>query len=274
MSIDKIPRELDSLLDSKISSPSVKIQSGLSEVLDAPEAFQGETPRTKPDVRDYVVAFLDVLGTSSLMESIEKQGITEREISDIYYKSIAIEEIFQRHLNSIKDKLGDELKYMVISDSFVIAVPDSLDAIIALVIFIKEFQYSCLKEIAQPLRGAVTKGKIIGNITKNKIIGSAFTKAHKAEGKIALYPRIILDPKIADSFSSNERWLISKDRDGIFYVDFVGDEPNADLLESVETSLNNETEFSSERQKWDWLHAYLVQKYSPQTKKSSLPIKG
>ena len=247
----------------------IKKSTGLNNVLVSPEAFKAIAPTAQLEVCDGIVAFLDVLGTSSLMESIEKDGIKQEEIQQIYATTMGMQAEFQNSLQAILEKLGDDLKYMAISDSFVISVPNSKDAITALIQFVANFQKICLKSFSQPLRGAIAKGKIIGNITENTIIGSAFIKAYRAEDKLAIYPRVILDIQLIEDFELDRlfgyRDLVSRDTDGMFYVNFADHMLAEEILTLVSTVSQKEKHFSPERQKWDWLCNYLRQKLLVQT---------
>lgn len=263
------------LQNTPAANSDIKKSAGLNDVLVSPEAFKVDTPTAQPEVCDGIVAFLDVLGTSSLMESTEKDGIKQEEIQQIYATTIGMQAEFKNSLQAILEKLGDDLKYMAISDSFVISVPNSKDAITALIQFVANFQKICLKSFNQPLRGAIAKGKIIGNITENKIIGSAFIKAYRAEGKLAIYPRIILDIQLIEEFDLDKlfgyRDFVSRDTDGMFYVNFADSGLAEEILTSVQSASQQKDRFSAERQKWDWLCNYLQQKLSIQGKN---PLNG
>ena len=249
-------------------------QSGLNEVLNAPDAYKAETPRTLPDVRDGIVAFLDVLGTSRLMKSIDDADVTSEDIKKVYSTTIGMEDTFVTSLTPTLNKLGEDLKYMIISDSFVISVPSNQNALTELIHFIRKFQQSCLKSFSQPLRGAIAKGKIIGNISENKIIGSAFINAHMAEGKLAIYPRIILDFKLVEEFEldrlSHFREVVAKDADGIFYINFADGKFAQDIMGSIDAATEQENHFSPERQKWNWLRNYLMGKISGKKERAVL----
>ena len=248
----------------------VKQSTGLNKILVAPEAFKESAPTVQPDVQEGIVAFLDVLGTSSLMESIDNEGIRKEDIQRVYLTTIGMQDAFINSIQNMQEKLANELKYMIISDSFVISVPSTQNAIITLIQFIANFQKTCLKSFSQLLRGAVAKGKVIGNITENKIIGSAFIKAHRAEGKLAVYPRIILDNQLVDEFELDKtlgiRNFITIDADGMFYVNFADRMLDEEISTIVKMVSQKEKLFSPECQKWNWLCNYLQKKLSVPTK--------
>ena len=135
---------LTSFLDKTRSPDSgIKQSTGLNNILATPDAFKELTPTLQPDVRDGVVAFLDVLGTSRLMESIDKEDIKKEDIQRIYTTTIGMQEEFINSLQEMQEKLADDLKYMSISDSFVISVPNTQNAITTLIHFIVKFQNKC-----------------------------------------------------------------------------------------------------------------------------------
>jgi hypothetical protein len=69
-------------------------------------------------------------------------------------------------------------------------------------------------------RGAITYGKIIHN--SDIVFGPDFITAYKIESNLAIYPRIVIDPKIInDIFKTDEvlKKIIKQDFDRILYVD-------------------------------------------------------
>lgn len=85
------------------------------------------------------------------------------------------------------------------------------------------------------VRGAVTVGKLYSS--SNMIFGDALARAYEMESKLAVYPRIVVDPVVLRVFEQTGllkkdthdhdderpyiRNLLSKGSDGIYFVDYL-----------------------------------------------------
>lgn len=128
------------------------------------------------------------------------------------------------------------------------------------------------------VRGAVTVGPL--HHSKNHIVGPAMVAAYEMESKQAIYPRVIVDPKVFDVAKRHRqpnhdpddeigyiRDLIREDEDGQWFCDYVSwssvvgafgapDEAYGDYLHRlgrlIERGLANESPAVAE--KYLWLH--------------------
>jgi len=220
-----------------------------------------DAPVVKPEIKKAIVAFVDMLGTSALMEDIKEENAEK-----VYGTITGIAELFQDKFNDFSRIYADS-KCMIISDSFVISVPYEPEAFNALVLFLADFQHRCLVSYAEAMRGAVSVGNLLVG-RDNKIIGPAFIRAHKIEKENAIFPRIVVDKRIVEDKELCPQTLglpIALDKDGVRYVDFMA-AGDADMSSVKEQTARRRLEFEKDDrklkilQKWDWLQTFLEQK--------------
>ncbi|HZH30123.1 MAG TPA: hypothetical protein VEY11_05125 [Pyrinomonadaceae bacterium] len=130
--------------------------------------------------QDRIVAFIDVLGFSSL----------------VYSKSI---EPIQNYFNYVLEEFTEDLRYYqfqyyLISDSIVVHLPIDKMHFEALVRTLVKLQ---MKLITRGIlvRGSISFGELFSDNANNIIVGAGLINAFKLEAK-AIYPRIIIDRKI------------------------------------------------------------------------------
>jgi hypothetical protein len=255
-----IPTVLADLLDSnggvKQDYARGEVPKGLSVILDNPQNVT-DVPEVKLEIKKAMVAFLDVLGTSHLMQTVQADNAAR-----IYGQINGMAETFQDGFNAL-NKVYQESMSMIISDSFVIAVPYDPDALKALVSFLADFQYKCLTSFSQLLRGAISVGEIVGDTPSNMIIGPAFIEAHVIEEQIAIFPRIVVDREIINDNNLYSTMLpIVSDKDGFQYIDFVESREMDMAVRITQSEYNKAIEDRKQKhiQKWNWLLTFLDQK--------------
>jgi hypothetical protein len=234
-----------------------RLPVALIDVLEKPQIIADVPPVATPEIQKTIVAFVDMLGTSALMENINEEN------AKTYYGTITgIAELFQQGFETItKDHAGSS---MIISDSFVMSVPYESDAFKALVSFLVKFQYTCLASYAEAMRGAISAGDMLVGIG-DKIIGPAFIKAYKIEMENAIFPRIVVDRKIIEDKDLCQQSLpFVLDKDGVQYIDFTATS-DADMAIVKQQAVKRHSEFESDGklkilQKWDWVLTFLEQK--------------
>jgi hypothetical protein len=234
-----------------------ELPGGLIDVLAKPQII-AEKPEVGFQPIEAIVAFVDVLGTSALMESITQENATE-----ITNKINGIRDIFSNKFIDFQKQMP-ESNLMIISDSYVISVPKEPDAFSKLITMLAECQHDCLVKHSEILRGAISAGAIIGGkIEKNVIIGPAFIKAHKLEMQNAIFPRIVIDSQIDKTlYPEGEDLPIASDKDGIQYIDFMkssfADMEN--VKEKTKIGRSKVGTDTNKLQKWNWLLTFLEQK--------------
>lgn len=200
------------------------------------------------------VALLDILG---FKEMIARSGNDQQLLNTIdralNYTSYLQRENYESALAMVD--LGKEVS--VYSDSIVISYNQKGPGYAFHILM--DLVHICLDLISTGLfvRGGVTVGYLIHDNTK--YYGPAYMEAYNLESQYAIYPRIIIDPKVIKSAIENkpeghtdkEEWdfineLILEDKDGLFYLDYLSqfqelDEPYMyyNLLESTKTLIVN-----------------------------------
>lgn len=237
------------------------------------EKFLDERPITKrkekfegninPEYKECVVAFIDMLGMSAFMKSI---NITDKSDAPNKYNTVSqISEQFKALSDFLRISVG-KLSKMEISDSFILSVP--LEAIDKLIKMLAELQYSLLIKHQFLLRGAIVKGIVIGNVEDSRIIGPAFISAYQMERENAVYPRIIIDHQLDEQCKE----YVVFDEDGYGCIDFVNFRNNVSVKDASKLQLLIDKELKSQKskekkeepekyakiiQKWVWLQNFV-----------------
>lgn len=174
------------------------------------------------------VAFLDILGY--------KEYTNKHEFEDIF----GIFKIYDFMRNSIKDtyigpafNIGElsVLKFNCISDTIVISVPSSTKRSLEMLIFAVDMIIdNLIRNHNLFIRGSIVEGELYAD-RNNYLFGKALVEAYEYERNLALYPRIILMPKILEKFLNkkessveNMKFLVSRDyikNDDLYIVNYV-----------------------------------------------------
>ena len=163
-----------------------------------------------------VVAFVDVLGFSDLVEKSANNQTEKDKIGEI----IGADKLFSNFVNVF---LAEMASGAVFSDSFVLSMaPQNV------YFMVREVGHICrhLLQLGISCRGAITIGPFYhhGHI----MVGPALVKAVRLEKSVAIYPRIILDDLSfaawEDEFElssahSGGKSLVKRDHDGRHFID-------------------------------------------------------
>ncbi len=149
----------------------------------------------KDNLKDKHVAFIDVMGFSSLVN----KGRTDN-----------LEAYFSR-ITEILDQLRSdkaEIESFLISDSIILIAPNTKASLKNLLTAIRRIQSALLwKKIL--LRGSVSFGQIYYNKEKNIVVGKGFIKAYLLESE-ANFPRVIIDPSVINKFDCDKVEFLKK----------------------------------------------------------------
>ena len=168
----------------------------------------------------------------------------------------------------IKEKYLKDVSITQFSDSFIISREADTENIMELIldacyVWFWGIYFGFL------FRGAITFGKIIHN--NDFVFGPGFIHAYNLENEKAIFPRIIIDNDIVDSFLANNKCiqLIKKDEDGQYYIDtFSGmgyihrNKSNIEhRLEQLQKLINDglKIEDKSVMKKYIWLQDKITQ---------------
>jgi hypothetical protein len=175
---------------------------------------------------NYVIAFIDILGFSSIVQ----KSITEKDFFNKILHATKLIEHIVNHNNSKKESEGRTTEMTQFSDSMVISRPyNDIHDFWHLIMDLDLVQKSIASEVGIMIRGGVT----IGPLYHKEAIsfGPAFINAYHLESKKAIYPRIIIDPRILEKTGDtiNDIFIdlfkqsnLKKDNDGYYFIDFLG----------------------------------------------------
>lgn len=146
---------------------------------------------------DYYVAFLDVLGFKELVMSSDRKSDLDK-----YFKLVS------STIQKVKDR-KKPLESVLISDSVVLAYPKqdgSMESFRELCFAVARIQYALAVE-GFWVRGGISEGKLSIEQARNIVAGPALVKAYQLE-KLAIYPRVIIDPSLILKFSTTKREFV------------------------------------------------------------------
>jgi len=212
---------------------------------------------------DYIVAYLDFLGFAEKMKeenSYESLQILKFLLNGIEKVAAQISKINETGLFESK----------IFSDNIILALKieqKNIDIqIMSLINLISSIQLNALLYFGFLIRGGVTIGKL--SIDSSIVWGTGLIDAYNIEDNLAIYPRIILSPKIIETYKSCEQKrlnlyaFIKIDFDGLWFIDFLLAAPNLTLIPTIAEILNDITKLyinKSERvkQKINWVISHF-----------------
>jgi len=141
----------------------------------------------KLEEKEYVIAFIDLLGSKEKINSEDEKRRTLNEINKLYD--------WARNFKEIKIDNIDKLKWKIFSDNIVIAMPTEGNeegrarAFFAVGLSSAFFQAMSM-EIKYTLRGGITMGNFYFDETF--VWGQGLVNAYKLENEMAINPRLII----------------------------------------------------------------------------------
>lgn len=166
------------------------------------------------DMKESVVAFVDILGFNNRVKSI-------RDLKTFYDVAEAIHTI-KIVANTVE---GDKSLYSnfnctAISDSIIISAPyTSPEYVFLMLLLLHRLQFEVLFNIEKTLlRGFVTIGPVYHK--EGVIFGTGYSAAYECEGIIGHAPRIVVAPEILKSFAS-KCMCLKEDIDGFHFIDYL-----------------------------------------------------
>jgi len=226
-----------------------------------------------------IVTFIDILGFREFVEENISNPTKVKKVLEIFYR-----------VNKPVSALPIKPKVIVFSDSVVRIIniyresnkkiqTDTLYQEILNLAWIQGHLFleleGTLVERGILIRGAVTLGKIVADEYKyngekgNMLFGPAFNQAYDLESKVAIYPRIIIDPILFDLFEKEEvEKLLLDTGDGILFINYLKHiyglkefEENRPIIlqrheDLFEEYLNKHPKLDKESAKFIWLKRY------------------
>lgn len=178
-----------------------------------------------PIEREYVIAYIDLLGTQELLSNED----TEKLFEHIYFSVLTS----TRLLPGLAELNMGLMKFKVFSDNILVAYPveriEDKSAVCAAYQKVQVFLSFFLSTLAHDgilFRGGITVNKL--QINDLMVWGSGLSEVVYLEENIAIYPRIIVSEKMLEVFSEyastiselEQRFNCFKDFDGNVYFDF------------------------------------------------------
>lgn len=170
----------------------------------------------------YAVAFIDFLGVKEMIANDDDGKLL-----------IVFRAACKAALRMCKQILNDEdeVTIKMFSDNLVLCkrinksdskTADVQGAMRRVLVAASLFQYFVLDTIGVLVRGGVTVGELY--IDNMMVWGQALVDAYRIENEIALYPRIVIDPKLIASEHGSSVLAydsIEKDDDGLYYLNYI-----------------------------------------------------
>jgi hypothetical protein len=163
-----------------------------------------------PSYETRLVAFVDILGFSAIVERLDKNPSLHEKL----YTALTHIGTYKKNA-VVHGEKKRELEVSVFSDSIVMSGdPNSMGYLI----------WNCGWLQAQLLGlGILTRGGIsIGRlIHSNDILyGDGMLNAYRIESSASVYPRIVIDPCLIDKISEKVlTFLLERDADGLWFID-------------------------------------------------------
>ena len=217
---------------------------------------------TRPEYIERIVAFVDILGFGALVGRLDAEPLLHARLHR------ALSRIRDFKLSSLEPQTAQsDLEVSVFSDSIVISGASvNLHGVVFSAIHLQ----SDLLEIGVLMRGGIARGRTVH--ADDILYGEGMLEAHALESQAAIYPRIILAPKLVEQLEPGYRAMFfERDGDGLWFVNpfSIGltpadaDELAADGFSPFEESLNKlgkviDTELArlsnvGQLAKWQWL---------------------
>lgn len=139
------------------------------------------------------VAFLDILG----FKNVVYQSANEQKKLDVINMALNYTSSVQRENYEGQMPMAELGKQVsVFSDSIVISYEMTRPGSGFLVLMDLIYVCNDLLGVGLPVRGGVTVGALIHE--NNKCFGPAMVEAYNMESKVAIYPRILIEPKVIE----------------------------------------------------------------------------
>lgn len=211
------------------------------------------------ELNSYIVAFIDLLGFSSMVSHDCETPNGEQKF---------IESLYECHMEtkSLKAEHPD-LQLIQFSDSVVFALPYSVENYCLIIKIISDYQYNLLRK-GVLCRGGVSYGKHF--FTEDFLFSNGMIEAYRLESKVALSPRVVIsidllelvNPKIE---SQGVELPLLLEQDGLWFIDYLRGRSSPETWSSISTIIPSELSFSSSiRNKQIWLIDYYNHSFPDQ----------
>lgn len=203
------------------------------------------------ELKQYLVAFIDLLGFSSMVTHDCETPNGEQKY---------IESLYDCHMETRGLKVEyPDLQLIQFSDSVVFALPYSIDNYISILSMISDYQYNLLKK-GILCRGGVSYGKHF--FTEDFLFSNGMIEAYRLESQVALSPRVVIShdlfelvkPKL-EAQGAHAPLLF--EQDGLWFIHYLSGRDSSETWGAISSVIPPELSTSSSiRSKQIWLIDY------------------
>lgn len=231
---------------------------------------------------DDVLAFLDTLSKvehrfdTHIIAYIDFLGMKEKMTQEKSFESLQILRFLMFGTNYVAKAISntnsiDDFNIKLFSDNVVITQQVDnktiCNQILGLVNLVMSIQFYALMQFGFWLRGAITIGEL--SIDNTVVWGTGLIEAYTTENQIAIFPRVVISPKIIATYKENTKAtslnldaFVLQDDDGALFLDFLLAAPNLKLIPTISAILGEKTkEMAAKdervRQKANWMISYF-----------------
>ena len=167
----------------------------------------------------YVVAYIDLLGVTAKIKDSAQEQISMNKLHNLYTFSINL----TREITITGNK---DIIFKIFSDNILIAkkitestIKDDIYCVLSCVGHFQELAAS--DSVGWLLRGGITIGDLF--IDDVMVWGNALLRAYQLEDKVSIFPRVIIDKKVIDLISPEDKsyGFIRYDIDGFAFLNFL-----------------------------------------------------
>jgi hypothetical protein len=203
------------------------------------------------ELKSYIVAFIDLLGFSSMVTHDCETPNGEQKF---------IESLYECHTEtkSLKAEHPD-LQLIQFSDSVVFALPYSVENYCLIIRIISDYQYNLLQK-GVLCRGGMSYGKHF--FTEDFLFSNGMIEAYRLESKVAVSPRVVVSNELLELVnpkveSQGSELPLLLEQDGMWFIDYMLGRSSEKTWSSISMIVPSEFSASSSiRSKQIWLIDY------------------
>ena len=248
----------------KFTSVSLIGENDKVDIIEEVKKPVQNTKHTSP----YIVAYFDLLGTTKKIQC----DVNDKYLNTIHKAILYVKNLPETDSGSTFIKqFQHRIKTKIFSDNILIAIPvekqeEKFEIFAAMIKIVAIVQTFLLLECDWLSRGAITSGDLF--IDENFVWGKALVNSYGFESKMAIYPRVIVDPAIMNYYhmpgqesalSFLKNWRLIEDQDGLYFVSMtsvLNTSSQFELLGKIKELCSEahkeETDYKV-IQKFDWL---------------------
>lgn len=223
-----------------------------------------------PVYTEKILAFVDILGWSELLQSSDRNNTLLRSIDSVA-KTVAEISLFAPAINETTNGLWKELQQKIpslplagecdvqsthFSDTIVLTSSPreiSTAPMIATVVGLAQV----LLRAGYYVRGAITRGQI--HHTDKSLYGPALVRAYRIEQKVAIYPRILVTSDAIEAITIKDFVRIDP-CDGLAYLNILAlskEDDRGRIRKTLASCLESDSGDLVKAQKHNWFRKYL-----------------